>query len=261
MTGRLLAACRTGAALAVPPILLLLLWQGSLTAGLVDPEFLPAPLAVARALADLLSSRSFYVDIATTFARSLGGLALGIILGVPIGTVMALSSAGERFFGPLIKATYSLPKTALVPLLILWFGISSTTNVLAVLFSTILPIVIYVYHGLQGVPRLLIWSAHSMGTSRREIVRLVRFPSALHDILTGCRIALGFSFVIAIAAEMIAAKVGAGKLVMMYGENGSYDYMFAAIAALVALACLADGALVALAAYLLRWRDPAARQI
>jgi ABC-type nitrate/sulfonate/bicarbonate transport system permease component len=222
---------------------------------------LPPPGAVLSALIDLLRTHSFYVDIGATVGRSLAGLFLGIVIGLPVGALMAVSKTSERFFNPLIKATYSLPKTALIPLFILWFGIGSTTNVVAVMFSTVLPVIIYAYHGIQGAPRVLIWSARSMGTSEWKIMNLVRLPAAMQDILTGIRIALGFSFVIAIAAEMIAAKVGAGKLIYMYGENGSYDYMFAAVIAVVALACVADATLLVLAGQLLRWQDPDSRRI
>jgi ABC-type nitrate/sulfonate/bicarbonate transport system permease component len=252
---------KVAASQIIPLAIFIMLWQAAISTGFVDIELLPSPSAVLLSLVHLLQTRSFYVDIIATTGRSLFGLALGIIVGLPIGALMAVSKVSEQFFNPLIKATYSLPKTALVPLFMLWFGIGSTTNILAVMFSAVLPIVVYAYHGIQGTPRVLVWSARSMGTSEWEIMRLVRLPAAIHDIMTGVRIALGFSFVIAIAAEMIAAKIGAGKLIFMFGENGSYDYMFAALTAVVALACIADAAVVLLADQLLRWRDPDARRI
>ena len=167
---------------------------------------------------------------------------------------MAVSPRAEGFFGPIVKSTYSLPKTALVPLLMLWFGIGSTTSILAITLSTALPMIIYTFHAVQDTPRILLWSARGMGTGRKDLMWLVQLPASMHGILTGARIALGFSFVIAVAAEMIAAKIGIGKLIFMYGENGSYDYMFAAVVAIVAVACLADALLVALTDHLLRWQ-------
>ena len=257
MMRRLLVRCSEG----LPVVLLVAVWQGLLSAGVVDAEFLPAPMAVARALADLLRTPSFYVDVGTTIARSLAGLAVGAAVGLPVGACMAISRRCESFFGPLVKATYALPKTALVPLFILWFGIGSTTNISAVVVSTVLPVVVYTYHGVAGTPDALVWSARAMGTRERDMLRLVRLPAASHEILTGVRIALGFSFVVAIAAEMIAAQVGAGKLIFMFGENGAYAYMFAATLAVVVLAYGADAGLLALASHVLRWRDADARQI
>jgi ABC-type nitrate/sulfonate/bicarbonate transport system permease component len=239
----------------VPFALFLAAWQGLAKSGLIDPTFLPSVGAVARALIDLGASPSFYIDLAVTLARSLGGLALGAAIGIPLGAGMAVSRRIDCFFGPLVKATYSLPKTALIPLLLLWLGIGSATNIVAVMFSTLLPFVVYTYHGIQGVPQLLTWSARAMGTAPRRLLWKILLPASLHAILTGLRLALGFSFVIAIAAEMIAANTGVGKLMFIYGESGAYDYMFAAVAAVVALAYVADRLTVAISNRLLRWDD------
>ncbi|MCC6777193.1 MAG: ABC transporter permease [Hyphomicrobiales bacterium] len=239
----------------IPFVLLLSLWQGVATSGLVDPSFLPSVGAIGHALLDLGATKSFYVELAVTFGRALGGLALGALVGIPIGIGMAVSRRLEGFFGPLVKATYSLPKTALIPLLILWLGIGTATNVVAVMFSTLLPFVVYSYHGIEGVPKILIWSARAMGVSERRLLWKVLLPGAQHAILTGLRIALGFSFVIAIAAEMIAAQTGIGKLMFIYGESGSYNYMFAAVTAIMVLAYAADRITVALSNRLLRWDD------
>jgi ABC-type nitrate/sulfonate/bicarbonate transport system permease component len=239
----------------IPFMLFLAAWQGLAKSGRVDPAFLPSVGAIGHALADLGASKSFYSELAVTLGRSLGGLALGALIGIPIGTGMAVSYRIEGFFGPLVKSTYSLPKTALIPLLILWLGIGTATNVVAVMFSTLLPFVVYTYHGIQGVPNILVWSARAMGVSEHRLLWKVLLPAAQHAILTGLRIALGFSFVIAIAAEMIAAQTGIGKLMFIYGESGSYDYMFAAVTAIMILAYGADRVTVAVSNWLLRWDD------
>lgn len=239
----------------IPFALFLAAWEGVAKSGLVDPTFLPSVGAIARALLNLMASKSFYVDLAVTFGRSLGGLALGAVIGIPLGAGMAVSRGINGFFGPLVKATYALPKTALIPLLILWLGIGSATNIVAVMFSTLLPFVVYTYHGIISVPQILIWSAQAMGVPKQRMLWKVLLPAAQHAILTGLRIALGFSFVIAIAAEMIAAQTGIGKLMFIYGESGAYDYMFAAVTAIMILAYLADRLTVAVSNHLLRWDD------
>jgi NitT/TauT family transport system permease protein len=239
----------------LPFALFLAAWQALAKSGLIEESFLPSVGAVTHALVDLGASRPFYTDLAMTLWRSLGGLALGALIGIPLGAGMAVSPGINGFFGPLVKATYSLPKTALIPLLLLWLGIGSATNIVAVMFSTLLPFVVYTYHGIAGVPRILIWSARAMGTAERRLMWKILLPASLQAILTGFRIALGFSFVIAIAAEMIAAHSGIGKLMFIYGESGSYDYMFAAVTAIVALAYAADRITVAVSNRLLRWDD------
>jgi len=239
----------------LPFALFLMAWQGVAKSGLIDPTFLPSVGAVASALVDLGANKSFYTELAVTFGRSLGGLALGAAVGIPIGAGMAVSPAINGFFGPLVKATYSLPKTALIPLLILWLGIGSASNMVAVMFSTLLPFVVYTYHGIAGVPQILVWSARAMGVNERRLLWKVLLPASQHAILTGLRIALGFSFVIAIAAEMIAAHTGIGKLMFIYGESGSYDYVFAAVTAIMILAYIADRITVEVSNHLMRWDD------
>ena len=246
---------KKAASFVLPLVVWLMLWAALLGLKLVDPSFLPSPWSVALALQKLAAEPTFYQDLGATVFRSLAGLTAGVLIGVPLGAWMAISRHAEGFFNPIVKSTYSLPKTALVPLLMLWFGIGSTTNIVAVTLSTVLPMIVYTFHGVRDTPRILLWSARGMGTERGDLLRLVQLPASMHGILTGVRIGLGFSFVIAVAAEMIAARVGIGKLIFMYGENGSYDFMFAAVFAIVAVASLADTALAALTNHLLRWQD------
>lgn len=241
----------------LPLVIAGLAWQAVVMLGVVEPAFLPSPARVGTALVDLAASDNFFVELLTTSMRALAGLALGAVIGVPLGTAMAVNRAVEGFADPLVKATYSLPKTALVPLFILWFGIGSVTNILAVALATMLPLIVYTYHAVQGTPKVLLWSARAMGTSEAGLLREVMLKAALPGILTGMRIGLGFAFLIAIAAEMIAAKIGVGKLLFLYGENGAYDYMFAAIAAVVVVSYAADRACSALSDHLLRWQEPA----
>ena len=255
MSAGALFAARALLSRLLPFALFLAAWQALATSGLIAANFLPSVRAVAGALIDLGASPSFYADLGITLWRSLGGLMLGAVIGIPLGAGMAVSRGVDGLFGPLVKATYSLPKTALIPLLLLWLGVGSATSMVAVMFSTLLPFVVYTYHGIAGVPQILVWSARAMGTAQRRLLWKVLLPASLQAILTGLRIALGFSFVIAIAAEMIAANTGVGKLMFIYGESGSYDYMFAAVTAIVALAYGADRVTVSISNRLLRWDD------
>ncbi len=234
---------------------LVLLWDGILRLGLVNADLLPTPVAVLWSLVKLGVSPDFWLDISVTFARSLLGLLGGALVAIPLGTLMALQKPVRGFFEPLVKASYSLPKIALIPLLILWFGVGTTTTVLAVMFSTLLPILVYTYHGVEGTPRVLLWSATAMGTGPGEAIWRVHLPAALPAILTGLRVGLGFSFVIAIATEMIASDHGVGKLMFQYGENGAYAPMFAALFVVITLAAGLDIACLRFSEATLRWHD------
>ena len=142
-----------------PFVIVAVLWQGVTTLKLVDPAFFPGPGTVLAATIDLLGSREIFINLGVSLLNCFLGLVLGFLIGVPLGMAMALSPIANSFFGPIVKATYSLPKAALIPLFILWFGVGGLTNILAIMLTALLPIVIYTYHGVLAVPQIFIWSA------------------------------------------------------------------------------------------------------
>lgn len=236
-------------------LVLLCAWEAAVVTGVVNQQFLPAAHQVAQAFWQLMGEGAIWGDLLISTYRSLGGLVLGSIAGVMLGLAMATSRAANGFFGPLVAATYSLPKAALVPLFILWFGIGDLTNMLTVFLSSLLPVVVNTYQGVKSVPHTLVWSARAFGTPFHRILFRVLIPASAPHILTGVRIALGFSWVLTISAEMIAAKSGIGKQVFLYGENGAYAFMFAGIFAIVLVAYAMDRLMVHATGLLLRWHE------
>jgi ABC-type nitrate/sulfonate/bicarbonate transport system permease component len=239
----------------LPIVIFVVVWQLAVDLDLVDPAFLPSFTATVAALWDMTRNGEIVVNLLVSMYRAFGGLAIGSILGVALGLAMATSRRADEFFGPLVATTYSLPKSSLVPLFILWFGIGDVTNILSVVLACLLPVIVSTYHGVKAVPSVMVWSARAMGTPHRLILWRILLPGASLSIFTGVRIALGFCFVLTISAEMIAAKTGIGKLIFLYGENGAYAYMFGGLLAIVIVAYAADRALLAAMNYLLRWHD------
>jgi len=239
----------------VPVLLFVLLWQLAGSLDLINRAFLPPPEAAVAALWEMTRNGEIGFNLAVSLYRAFTGLAIGSLLGVAIGSAMAASRQADRFFGPLVATTYSLPKSSLVPLFILWFGIGDVTNILTVVLACLLPVIVSTYHGVQSVPQVMVWSARAMGTPRHAILWRILLPGALLSIFTGVRIALGFCFVLTISAEMIAAKSGIGKLIFLYGENGAYAYMFGGLLAVVIVAYAADRCLLAGMHHFLRWHD------
>ena len=260
MTSAVVPFIASGAAMArrlAALILLVLVWQALGTFHLVDTAFLPTPIMVGKALGDLLSGHEIRDNLLVTLWRAVVGLLAGAASGVAIGVGMARSLTFRGYLAPIVGATYSLPKTALVPLLILWLGVGDAMAMAAVFLTCLLPVVVHTFHGVTATPPVLVWSAQALGASRRQVLWRILLPYALPDIFTGLRIAMGFAFVVAISAEMIASTAGIGRLTFMYGENGAYDYMFAAIASIVVVAFLADRALLWLGTLCLRWHESA----
>jgi NitT/TauT family transport system permease protein len=244
----------------LPLIAIGLIWQAVSSTTWVDPSFLPSPVRVGHALYDLLAGREVRDNLLITLARAAIGLLLGAIFGVWLGLMMARSDTFRAYAAPIVGGTYSLPKSALIPLFILWLGIGTATTVCAVFLACLLPMVVNTFQGVKSTPRALVWGAEALGTSPKVMLWQVFLPHALPDIFTGFRVALGFSFVLAISSEMIASTDGIGKLIFMYGENGAYDYMFAAIGCIVVVAFVADRLLLVLAAKFIRWHESSIRQ-
>jgi ABC-type nitrate/sulfonate/bicarbonate transport system permease component len=240
--------------------MLLVLWQAGSSTGLLNPAFVPAPRGIAAALLDLLTGGEIGRNLLITLYRAFAGLALGAIAGVALGLMMARSRVFNAYVAPIVGGTYSLPKSALIPLFAMWFGFGSITAICAVFLACLLPIVVNTAHGVTATPQVLIWSAEALGTGSRKMLTRIYLRHALPDIFTGVRIALGFSFVLAISSEMIASSSGIGKLVFMYGENGTYDYMFAAILCVVMVAFISDRAMVIVTRKALRWHESAAER-
>ena len=239
----------------LPVAIFLLVWQLVVELELVDRAFLPSVDATVRALWEMTANGEIAVNLLVSIYRALAGLAIGSVIGVAIGLAMATSRQADAFFGPLVTTTYSLPKSSLIPLFILWFGIGDVTNILSVVLACLLPVIVSTYHGVKAVPSVMVWSARAMGTPRHLILWRVLLPGALLAIFTGVRIALGFCFVLTISAEMIAARTGIGKLIFLYGENGAYAHMFGGLLAVIIVAYAADRMLLAAMHYFLRWHD------
>jgi ABC-type nitrate/sulfonate/bicarbonate transport system permease component len=244
-----------------PLAIVVLIWQLLSWAGVLNPRTMPSPIAVALAGADLMSDGEMFRHLFVTVYRAEIGLLAGALLGVGLGLAMARVPAVYRWTYPLVALTYTLPKTALIPIVFLWLGVGDASSIFVVFIGAFVPIVITTYHGAEAVPEIFVWSARSAGASARRVLWTVVFPAALPQVLNGVRIAQAFSIVIVISAEMVASYVGVGRFIFVYGEAGNYNYMFAAIGLVIATAFLLDRLLLWFRDRVLRWteRDGAAK--
>jgi len=242
---------------AVPIAAVAASWELLARTGVISTQVLPTFSSVGAAAADLVVSGALLHHLVVSLYRALGGLALSIVVGVALGFAMATNRPTERFFDPLVGLLYPLPKTALVPLTMVWLGVTDKAAVLVIFLAGLLPIVVNTYHGVKSVERVLLWSAKSLGTPERPLFARVVIPASMPYIWNGIRIALPISFIVVISVELVASKVGIGNLINGYGGLGVYDYMFAAILIFVAVAFVADRCAVRLGRALLRWHEEA----
>ena len=148
-----------------------------------------------------------------------------------------------------------MPKSALIPLTIMWIGLGDPSKITLIFIGCLLPVVLSAFNAARGVDHILLWSARSLGASEKRILWEVVLPAALPEILSGIRIALALAFILLVSGELIIANNGIGYLIDLLGEGGDYSGMFAGVATISVVGFLADRGYVMLTNRLLSWRE------
>ncbi len=250
-----LAPFRAGLWRYTPILLLALAWEAATRLGLVSPLEMPALDKVFTAWWGLMASGDLVSNGAISLARGAAGLGLAIAIGVPLGVLMAWYKPVRTIFNPLVQAFYPLPKSALIPVMVLWLGFGSASKIVLIFIGCMLPVTLSAFNGARSTEQVLMWSARSLGASRSATLLQVVLPSALPEILAGIRIALAFSFVLLVTTELIAARAGFGYMIGFLGDGGVYDAMFAVVLTVSFLGFAADRGFLLLMRRLLRWRE------
>ena len=221
-----------------PLVIVAFLWE--LASGWAVAEaILPPPSAVGVALVDMLVAGDLLSHLALSLYRVVMGLGASIAVGVLVGIGMARSDSVENFFDVFLAMLYPVPKTALVPLAILWLGRGTETAILIIFLACLLPIVLNSYNAAKTVDQTLIWSAQMMGTSERRILWKIVIPDTVPQIVTGIRQAIPIAFIALTGAELIGASAGVGYIILDFGSLGVYPRMFAALVVISASAFFA----------------------
>jgi ABC-type nitrate/sulfonate/bicarbonate transport system permease component len=185
-------------------------------------------------------------DIQASLSRTLGGFAIAMALGVPLGIMMGRFRRWDDFWGLLISFSNPIPKIALVPLFMLWLGIGEISKVAVVAAGAFFPALISTYNGVRGVNPILVWRAQTLGASQAEILHKVILPAALPSIFVGARLAMALAWVILIAAEMVAARSGLGFRILYGQQMFETDVVFAGLLTISAFGFLFDRMLQAM---------------
>lgn len=237
-----------------PLLLLALAWEGATRLGLVSPLALPALDQVGTAWWKLLASGDLVPNAVVSLERVAAGLALAILCGTAAGVLMAWYKPVRIALNPLVQALYPMPKSALIPVLVLWLGFGNASKIVLIFAGCMLPVTLSAFNGARGTDEVLIWSARGMGASRSRVLWEVVLPSALPETLAGIRTALAFAFVLLVASELIAARQGLGYMIGWLGDGGVYDAMFAVVLTVAFLGFAADRCYLLLMKRALRWR-------
>ena len=243
---------------AILPLLILASWQLASATGTLPSTILPAPTAVVGIGQELLLNGQLLANLGVSGARAIAGLAAGGLLGLWLGLLTGVSPLSRRLLDPTLQAVRTIPHLALIPLVILWFGIDEGAKVLLVAWGVFFPIYLNTYHGVVSVDRQLIEMGSVYGMSRTTLFRKIVLPGALPSILVGLRFALGIMWLTLIVAETIAATSGIGYMAMQAREFSQTDVIVLSIAIYALLGKLADSLTRLLERRLLRW-NPAYR--
>lgn len=191
-------------------VTLIVAWEIYARSGLTTQFLLPAPSVILISIFEQMVDGSWFVSVALTMYRALSGWFFATIIGVPLGIMMARSNLVGWFVDPFISIGFSAPKIAFLPIFILWFGVFDTSKILMISISAIFPIITAAWMGACTVDKVLLWSASSLGASRKDLLREVVLPAAMPHILTGLQIALPTCLIVALVTEFLMGGNGLG---------------------------------------------------
>jgi len=239
----------------LPILVVLALWEAATRYGLVSKLMVPDLASVGAAFWQLLTSGELVFNAGRSLGRAFIGLAAATAFGIVAGLLMATIRPVRLLVNPLVQAFYPMPKSALIPVVMVWFGLGDLSKIVLIFLGCILPVVVSTYNGARGVDHVLVWSAASLGASRRAILTEVVLPAAMPEIFNGMRTALAFSFILMVSSEFILAKDGIGYLIATLGDGGAYAAMFACILTVAGVGFGADRLFGLLIRRTLRWRE------
>lgn len=235
------------------PALILLLWELASRSGWLSSRVLPEPLAVVAAFRTLALSGELWQHTAVSAWRALAGLAIGGGLGLLLGLLNGTFRSAETLLDSSLQMVRNIPALALIPLVILWFGIDEAAKLFLVAVGVFFPIYLNTFHGIRSVDKGLIEMARSYGLSGWALYWQVILPGALPSILVGLRFSLGLMWVLLIVAETISAQAGIGYLTMNAREFLQTDVVLVGILLYALLGKLADLLAKGLERWWLRW--------
>jgi NitT/TauT family transport system permease protein len=238
-----------------PLLLLAVAWEALTLSGIVPTAALPRLDTVATAWFGLAETGELWTNAVASISRGASGLALAIAAGSLIGVLMAWYKPVRIAVNPIVQFFYPMPKSALIPVMVLWLGFGDASKIVLIFVGCLLPVTLSAFNGARGTEEVLIWSARSMGASRARVLWEVVVPSALPELLSGIRTALALSFVLLVSSELIVARQGLGYMIGWLGDGGAYDAMFAVVLTVALLGFAADRFYLMLTRRIMAWRE------
>jgi NitT/TauT family transport system permease protein len=211
------------------PVLILLLWELSAQIELIDRRFFPPPTAIAGTFLKMIVSLELFVHMGATLQRVVIGFLMGAIPGLCIGIVLGVFPRMRQIFGPIFSALYPVPKIAILPLILLIFGVGDMSKYVVIAIGVFFLMFFNTLGGVRQTPQIYLDVARASGASRLQVLRQIALPSALPQIFTGLKLSAGTSFIIIAAAEFLGARSGVGFFIWSSWQTFSVTRMFVGI--------------------------------
>lgn len=214
-------------------ILVLIAWQ--IIGGNINPIFLSTPTAIGSAAVNVLASGELLSAMLVSVAVVLAGFSLAIVAGVPLGLLMGRFRTFEYLIDPYVNALYVVPRIALIPLIIIWFGLGAPAQIVVVFGTSVFPILLSTYAGVRNVPQDLIETAQAFGARERQLFFNIIIPASVPFIMSGLRLGIGQAIIGMVVAQMFLGLSGIGFMLTKYGNMFETPYVFVVVFALAAL--------------------------
>ena len=246
---------RNALLIVAPWVVVVAAWYAVAYSGLVNPSLVPTPHQVAAKFWQLLTTARLPLDIWMSTQRVFIGVSLGIALAVPVGFLLGWYRDVRRFIDPLLNFFRALPPIALIPLVIVYFGIGEPAKIVILFYASFFAGVIVMYEGIAQISPIYVRVSRTLGATDGEIFRKVIIPLTVPHLLTALRVALGVAWATLVASELIAARQGLGSLIQNAASFFQLDIIYVGIICIGFIALLMDVALRALSRRFLSWQE------
>ena len=237
------------------PLALLALWEITAQVGLLDTRFFPPPTRIASQFVELVQSGELLANTWVSLQRLFFGLLLGGIPALVLGLIMGLYRPIRAAIDPLIAATYPIPKSAVLPLILLIFGLGEMSKIVMVAIGVFFPVAINTIAGVLEIDRIYHDVSKNFGASRWQVFRTVALPGAMPLILTGVRLGIGLGLILIAIAEMVGAKSGLGYMIWNAWQIFSVETMYVGILVISVLGVLFTVIMNELEQVIIPWRS------
>jgi NitT/TauT family transport system permease protein len=240
------------------PLLLLALWELAARAGLIDTRFFPAPSTVIMRLVLLAQTGELELHLWASLQRLFWGFLLGGIPALLLGLAMGLYRPVRIAIDPLVAATYPVPKSAILPLVLLIFGLGEMSKVVMVALGVFYPILINTVAGVRNIQPIYLDVGRNFGATGWQVFRTIALPGALPNIMAGVKLGIGMGLILIAIAEMIGAREGIGYMIWNAWQILAVDTMYVGLMVIAILGFLFNLILDAVEHAFVPWRNPRA---